>query len=98
MTELSCMGQRILRLYNFQFAHPPHTGRHRSVRALVLRAHRSRGRSRWKLLPDLSRISETRAGHRVLSAIQRISGAKTKIRSAERFQITTIGSFSQADM
>ena len=91
----------ILRLYHFQFAHAPYTERHRSVGAFVPRLNRFGDSSRRKLLPDVSQICETRAGHRVLSAIQRISGPETKVRSElndfRAIGIAIIGSFSQAD-
>src|SRR6266487_2847599 len=62
------MGQRILRLYHFQFAHASYTERHRSVGAFVPRLNRFGDSARRELLPDVSQIRETRASHGVLSA------------------------------
>ena len=95
------MGKRILCVYHFQFAHAPYTERHRSVGAFVSRTHRFGDSSRRKLLPDLPQICETRAGHRVLSAIQRISGfeeeSTIRVNDFKVIGIAIIGNFSQAD-
>ena len=75
------MGQAILRLYHFQSAHAPYTEWHRSVGAFLPRFNRFGDSGQRELLPDVSQIRETRASHRVLSAIQRISEFEEKVRS-----------------